>query len=83
MRGIVANTRVQALAKDVKGEAWTKQKFPDTWETQLLPGTAVEKAGGRTWAIAWDHEELARRNIATRFLHPEGGGQAEAAGASC
>ena len=82
MRGLTANTRVRALATAVRGAEWAKQKFPDTWETHFLTGTAVERISGRTWAVTWDYAELGTSNLASRFLLPEGSQAEAAAGAA-
>ena len=44
--GLKKNERVQARAKDVLKEEVARRLFGETWETQIIHGTVVERVTG-------------------------------------
>ena len=77
--GLKKNDRVQAHAKDVLKEEVARRLFGETWETQIIYGTVVERvAGARSVTVRWQRVGTPSQH-ATRLLdRPVAEGDADA-----
>ncbi len=52
-----ATVSTPATTFDSSGEArWSQNEFPDSWESERLYGTVLERVGPTKWKVRWHYD---------------------------